>query len=69
MVPESEENGTLLRQRLKQRLGGLVIGMVRALGSAYVGEKWTSALIFGILILILVFRPAGLLGSPRREKV
>jgi branched-chain amino acid transport system permease protein len=50
-------------------LGGLVIGLVRALGSAYLGEKWTSALIFVILIVILVFRPAGLLGSPRKEKV
>jgi len=50
-------------------LGGLLIGLVRSLGSAYVGERWTSALIFGILIVILVFRPAGLLGSRTREKV
>jgi branched-chain amino acid transport system permease protein len=50
-------------------LGGLVIGLVRALGSGYVGERWTSALVFGILIAILVFRPAGLLGSRVREKV
>jgi branched-chain amino acid transport system permease protein len=50
-------------------LGGLVIGMVRALGSAYLGEKWTTALIFAILIVILIFRPAGLLGTRRREKV
>ena len=50
-------------------LGGFVIGMVRAFGSAYVGEKWTSALVFAILIVILVFRPAGLLGARAREKV
>jgi len=50
-------------------LGGLVIGLVRAIGTGYVGERWTSALVFGILILILVFRPAGLLGSRVREKV
>jgi branched-chain amino acid transport system permease protein len=50
-------------------VGGLVIGLVRALGSAAVGEKWTSALIFVILITLLVFRPAGLLGTPRKEKV
>jgi branched-chain amino acid transport system permease protein len=50
-------------------VGGLVIGLVRALGSAYVGEKWTSVLIFMILIVLLVFRPVGLLGTPRREKV
>ena len=50
-------------------LGGLVIGLVRYLGSAYVGETWTSALVFAVLILILVFRPAGLLGARTREKV
>ncbi|HEX7897737.1 MAG TPA: branched-chain amino acid ABC transporter permease [Planctomycetota bacterium] len=50
-------------------LGGLVIGLVRSLGSMYVGEQWTSALVFGILILILVFRPTGLLGARTREKV
>jgi branched-chain amino acid transport system permease protein len=50
-------------------LGGLVIGVVRQLGGALLGETWTNALIFAILILILVFRPAGLLGSTAREKV
>ena len=50
-------------------LGGLVIGLVRSLGTEYVGEQWTSALVFGILILLLVFRPTGLLGARTREKV
>jgi branched-chain amino acid transport system permease protein len=50
-------------------LGGLVIGLARAFGSAYIGERWSSALVFVILIAILVFRPAGLLGSRTRDKV
>ena len=50
-------------------LGGVVIGLVRSLGSQYVGEKWTSALVFAILIVLLVFRPSGLLGARTREKV
>lgn len=50
-------------------LGGLIIGLVRSLGSAYVGEMWTSALIFAILIVLLVFRPSGLLGSTAGDKV
>ena len=50
-------------------LGGLVIGLVRSLGSAYIEERWTTAIIFGILIVILVFRPSGLLGERTREKV
>jgi branched-chain amino acid transport system permease protein len=50
-------------------LGGVIIGLVRSLGSQYVGEQWTSALVFAILILLLVFRPSGLLGARTREKV
>jgi len=50
-------------------IGGIVIGLIRSLGSQYVGEKWTSALVFAILIILLVFRPSGLLGTRTREKV
>jgi branched-chain amino acid transport system permease protein len=50
-------------------LGGLLIGLVRSLGSAYIGERWTGALIFATLIVVLVFRPSGLLGARVREKV
>ena len=50
-------------------VGGLVIGLVRALSSAYVGERWTGAIVFAILIVILVFRPEGLLGKAAKEKV
>jgi branched-chain amino acid transport system permease protein len=50
-------------------VGGLVIGLVRSLSSAYVGERWTGAIVFAILIVILVFRPEGLLGKGTKEKV
>jgi branched-chain amino acid transport system permease protein len=50
-------------------VGGIVIGLVRALSSAYVGERWTGAIVFLILIVILVFRPEGLLGKSTKEKV
>ena len=50
-------------------VGGIVIGLVRALSSAYVGERWTGAIVFAILIVILVFRPEGLLGRRTKEKV
>jgi branched-chain amino acid transport system permease protein len=50
-------------------LGAIIIGLVTSLGSHYVGERWTSALVFAILIVILVFRPSGLLGSRTQEKV
>ncbi|MFO0962815.1 MAG: branched-chain amino acid ABC transporter permease [Phycisphaerales bacterium] len=50
-------------------LGGLLIGVVRAMSDQYIEAKWTNAVVFGILILILVFRPSGLLGAKLREKV
>ena len=50
-------------------LGGVVIGLVRALSSAYVSERWTGGIVFAILIVILVFRPEGLLGKRVKEKV
>jgi len=50
-------------------LGGLLIGLVRSLGDGYVGTAWSSALVFLILIVILIFRPSGLLGAHTREKV
>ncbi len=50
-------------------LGGLVIGLLRAFSDQYIGAQWQPAVLFGTLILILVFRPSGLLGSTAREKV
>ncbi|HEX7375886.1 MAG TPA: branched-chain amino acid ABC transporter permease [Pirellulales bacterium] len=50
-------------------LGGLLIGLARSLGGAYFGERWTSAAVFAMLIVLLVFRPQGLLGARVRERV
>jgi branched-chain amino acid transport system permease protein len=50
-------------------MGGLVIGVVRAFSDQYVGGQWQAAVLFGILIVLLVFRPSGLLGAHAREKV
>jgi branched-chain amino acid transport system permease protein len=50
-------------------LGALVLGLVRSLGSRYAGEEWSEAIVFGILVVILLFRPNGLLGARIPEKV
>jgi branched-chain amino acid transport system permease protein len=50
-------------------VGGIIIGLVLSLGNWLVGANWTTALVFVILIVILVFRPSGLLGKQVREKV
>ncbi len=49
-------------------LGGLFIGLVKAFGDAYFSSAWTDVYIFTILILVLVFRPSGLLGMRVPEK-
>jgi branched-chain amino acid transport system permease protein len=50
-------------------VGGLVIGVVRSFSDQWIGAQWQPAVLFGILILILVFKPSGLLGVHVREKV
>jgi branched-chain amino acid transport system permease protein len=49
-------------------LGGLFIGTVQAFSDSYGSHEWTGIYIFGILILVLVFRPTGLLGMRVPEK-
>jgi branched-chain amino acid transport system permease protein len=50
-------------------LGGLIIGLIQALGGQFIAVRWTDVIIFSILITVLVFRPAGLLGlqTPQRS--
>ncbi|HEX5692600.1 MAG TPA: branched-chain amino acid ABC transporter permease [Roseiflexaceae bacterium] len=49
-------------------LGGLLIGVVSALSDQYLNARWTNAVVFGILVIILVFRPTGLLGEDVGQK-
>jgi len=50
-------------------LGGVIIGLVQAYAGFWLGSDWTNAVVFSVLILVLVFRPNGLLGVRVREKV
>jgi branched-chain amino acid transport system permease protein len=50
-------------------LGGIVIGFLSAWSDQYISARWTNAIVFSILILVLVFRPQGLLGERTPEKV
>jgi branched-chain amino acid transport system permease protein len=49
-------------------LGGLFIGLTQSLGGQIVGVKWTDVIIFSILIIVMVLRPSGLLGSRSPQK-
>jgi len=49
-------------------LGGVLIGLIESLGGQYLEVRWTDVIIFSILVLVLVFRPTGLLGRPAPSK-
>jgi branched-chain amino acid transport system permease protein len=48
-------------------LGGIVLGLIQAYNEGFADARWTTTIIFSILILILVFRPSGLLGEQTPE--
>ncbi|UGS37479.1 High-affinity branched-chain amino acid transport system permease protein LivH [Capillimicrobium parvum] len=48
-------------------LGGLIIGCIQQISDNRIGPEWTPAVVFAYLILIMVFRPQGLLGEETRE--
>ena len=50
-------------------LGGLLIGLIEAFWSAYFSVEYKDVATFVILVLVLIFRPTGLLGRPDLEKV
>ena len=50
-------------------LGGILIGLIEAMWSAYFSVEYKDVAAFAILVLVLIFRPTGLLGRPEVEKV
>jgi branched-chain amino acid transport system permease protein len=50
-------------------LGGFLIGLIEAFWSAYGSIAYKDVVVFAVLIIMLTFRPAGLLGTPEVEKV
>jgi branched-chain amino acid transport system permease protein len=50
-------------------LGGLLVGLAEAFAGGYLGGRWADLTVFGILILVLLVRPSGLLGTRAIQKV
>jgi len=48
-------------------LGGLIIGCIQQISDNRIGGEWTPAIVFAYLVLIMVFKPSGLLGEQTRE--
>ncbi len=50
-------------------VGGFALSLVEAFGAAYLGSSWTDVIAFCVLILLLVFRPTGILGETIVERM
>ncbi len=50
-------------------LGGLLLGIIEVIAKVYISSELTDAIVFSVLILVLLFKPSGLLGKKTNEKV
>ena len=50
-------------------LGGLVLGLSEAFAAGYISSAYEDVFAFGVLVLILILRPSGLLGRMVKQKV
>jgi branched-chain amino acid transport system permease protein len=49
-------------------LGAMILGLINAFSDRYIAANWTNAIVFGVLIAILVFKPTGLLGQQLADR-
>jgi branched-chain amino acid transport system permease protein len=49
-------------------LGGIMIGVIAAVSDSLVDPRWTEAVVFAVLVIILIFKPTGLLGEATTER-
>ena len=50
-------------------LGGILLGIIESLSKAYISTNLADAIVFSVLIIVLLVKPAGLLGKMRTDKV
>ena len=50
-------------------LGGILLGVIEQMSKTYISTLWADAIVFGVLVLVLVVKPTGLLGKNINEKV
>lgn len=50
-------------------LGGIILGIIESLSKAYISTQLADAIVFGVLVVILLVKPSGLLGKKKTEKV
>jgi branched-chain amino acid transport system permease protein len=49
-------------------LGGMLLGLIAAISDRLFDPRWTEAVIFALLVVILIFKPTGLLGEQTTER-
>ena len=50
-------------------LGGFLIGLIESLTTQFISDQWSNVVVFSVLVLVLIFRPSGLLGESLPNKV
>ena len=50
-------------------IGGILLGVIEIFGKAYISSQMADAIVFGVLIIVLLVKPAGILGKNIQEKV
>ena len=50
-------------------IGGLLLGIIEILSKAYISSQLADAIVFGVLIVVLIVKPTGILGKKMQEKV
>ncbi len=50
-------------------IGGIILGILEIFGKAYISSQMADAIVFGVLIVVLVVKPTGILGKNIQEKV
>ncbi|NCC08030.1 MAG: branched-chain amino acid ABC transporter permease [Clostridia bacterium] len=50
-------------------LGGVLLGVIESLSKAYISSQMADAIVFGVLVIVLLVKPKGILGKAVKEKV
>ena len=50
-------------------LGGILLGIIESFSKAYISTQLSDAIVFGVLIVVLLVKPSGLLGKQKTTKV
>ena len=50
-------------------LGGFLIGLIEVMTTQFISDQWSNVVVFSVLVLVLIFRPSGLLGESLPNKV